>query len=170
MRLKSVALGFLTLVGLSATALQAADFDREFEEPAWVESGHALPAFPEKENLIPFRVGSVADTQFFIDGSTISVGADEVIRYVLVVIGSEGAWNVSFEGMRCLTAERRAYAFGRKDKSWIKAKSDRWIAIRGGSNHYHAALFNDYFCAIGATSIMKPEDARRALRYGAKTE
>lgn len=80
-----------------------------------------LPAFPEQENLVPFKVGSVSDKQFFVDGASISIGSDDVIRYSLVVVSSTGAKSISFEGMRCATGERRVYAFGRSDKTWSKA-------------------------------------------------
>jgi hypothetical protein len=143
-----------------------APFDDEFDEKPWKEIEIQLPAFPETENLIPFKVGAITDTRFLIDEKSISVGSDEVIRYSLIAISSLGAQNISFEGMRCTTAERRVYAFGQADKTWSKARSNKWINIRGGSNSHHVALFADYFCAIGQKTIMTPEDAVRVLRYG----
>ena len=144
----------------------AASFDNEFDEKPWAEIDVQLPAFPEKQNLIPFNVGSVTDKQFFVDGKSITVGADEVIRYSLVVISSAGAQSISFEGMRCLTGERRVYAFGHSDNTWSKARSNKWTKLQGGSNNHHVALFADYFCTVGTVSITKPEDAIRILRYG----
>ena len=73
----------LFMLLFAASRLWAADIDKEFEEASWAEGNVQLPAFPLEENLIPFRVGSVTDTGYFIDGSTISIGADEVIRYAL---------------------------------------------------------------------------------------
>jgi hypothetical protein len=141
-------------------------FDDEFDEKPWEEIEVQLPAFPEAENLIPFKVGAISDTRFLIDEKSISIGSDEVIRYTLVVISSLGAQNISFEGMRCTTAERRVYAFGRADKTWSKARSNKWSRIHGGSNSHPVVLFTDYFCAIGQKTIMTPEDAVRVLRYG----
>ena len=155
-----VGLSFFSPVAFSA------DFDNEFEEKPWKEIEVQLPPFPERENLIPFEVGSVTDKQFFIDGDSLSVGSDEVIRYTMVVIGSGGAQNISFEGMRCTTGERRSYAFGRSDKTWSRVRNGQWGKIRGGSNQGHVNLFSDYFCNVGERAILSPEDARRALRYG----
>jgi len=143
-----------------------AGFDNEFDEKPWTEIEVRLPAFPKKESLIPFKVGSVSDTQYFIDGESISVGSDEVIRYSLVVVSSAGAQSISFEGMRCVTGERRVYAFGRSDNTWSKARSNKWTQLRGGSNQHHVALFSDYFCTVGERAIMSPGDAIRLLRYG----
>ncbi|MDR0440430.1 MAG: CNP1-like family protein [Candidatus Accumulibacter sp.] len=140
--------------------------DNEFDEKPWQEIEVQLPPFPQSENLIPFKVGSISDKQFLVDEKSISIGSDEVIRYSLVVISSSGARSISYEGMRCATAERRSYAFGQANKTWSKARSNKWIGIRGGSNSHYVALFADYFCAIGQPAIMKPEDAVRVLRYG----
>jgi hypothetical protein len=72
--------------------------------------------------------------------------------------------------MRCATAERRVYAFGRADKTWSKARGNKWGQIHGGSNSHPVVLFTDYFCAIGQKTIMTPEEAVRVLRYGKPSE
>ena len=144
----------------------AQGFDKEFEEKSWAEIEVQLPSFPEKGNLIPFRVGANFDTKYLIDGNSLSVGADGVIRYALVVVSSEGAQNISYEGMRCATAERRFYAFGRPDKTWSKARSNQWVKIQGSSNSHHVELYFNHFCSAGITSVTSAEDARRVLRSG----
>lgn len=144
---------------------QGERFDVEFEEKPWSEVEAQLPPFPEKENLIPFRVGYITDKQFFIDGKSISVGADGVIRYTLVVVSDQGAQNVSYEGMRCSTFERRFYASGHSDKTWSKARSNKWVLIQGSSNSYHVEIFFNNFC-VGGTSPPSVEEARRVLRQG----
>jgi len=154
------------LAFLSSAAAAAADpFDDEFDEKPWSEIQVQLPAFPKDENLIPFQVGAVRDKKFLVDGASISIGSDEVIRFTVVVISPSGARNISYEGMRCLTGERRLYAFGRSDRTWSKARSNKWVEIRGTGNQYPVALFVDYFCTVGAKTIMTPDDAVRVLRY-----
>jgi len=155
----------LALTCISVQAL-AEEFDQEYDKKPWSEIEIQLPAFPEKENLTPFKVGAIADTKFLIDGNSISVGSDGVIRYTLVVISSAGAQNISYEGLRCDTAGRRFYAFGRSDKTWSKARSNQWVTIQGNTNNQYVELFTNYFCAIGASSIRTAEDARNALRKG----
>lgn len=88
----------------------------EFDEKPWAEIEVQLPEFPETENLIPFQVGAIRDRQFFIDGRSISIGSDEVIRFSVVVISASGARNISFEGLRCATGERRLYALARRTR------------------------------------------------------
>ena len=137
-------------------------FDQEYDEKNWKEIAFTLPAFPDDANLIPFKVGAVTDTQFMIDGQSISIDADDVIRFTLVIISSAGARTISYEGIRCGTVERRAYAFGRSDKTWSKAKNNDWKRISGGENQY-SELHGNYFCVVGESALKSPEDARRAL-------
>lgn len=155
----------LSLAMLTVSSL-ASGFDNDFEEKPWVEIEVQLPAFPQNENLVPFKVGAASDTQFKIDSKSLSVGADAVIRYTLVVVSSAGAESVSYEGMRCTTGERRFYAFGRPDGTWSKARSAQWTKIQGSSNNHHVELFVNYFCNKGAPMIASVDDAVRALRNG----
>jgi hypothetical protein len=167
-------MGFLTLskclLSLALTLFSAQSlavgFDSEFEEKAWAEIEVQLPPFPEKESLIPFRVGALTETKFLIDSNSLSVGADGVVRYTLVVISPAGAQNISYEGLRCDNAQRRLYAFGRSDKTWSKARGNQWVKVQGGSNSHHFELYANYFCTVGAASVVNAEDARRILRSG----
>ena len=164
--IKFVLLFFVWLASLQPIASVAAGFDDDDEEKPWQEAEFRLPDFPRQENLIPFKVGARYDTRFYIDGNSLSVGSDGVIRFTLVIDTSSGARNISFEGMRCDTAERRYYATGRSDGTWAKARGKRWIRIGGGSNNHYAELYANYFCTIGETTIMNGEDARAVLRKG----
>ena len=162
---------FCALALLPAISLAASDglrngynSDKDIDEKPWAEVEAQLPAYPDKQDLIPFTVGAVKDTKYFIDAKSLSVGSDGVIRYTLVVVSSAGAQNVSFEGMRCDTAERRVYAFGRTDGSWSKARSNQWLRIQGNSNNHNVELYTSYFCSVGATQITNAESARRVLR------
>lgn len=140
--------------------------ESNFEEKAWTEAAFELPPAPEAKHLIPIDVSSLTDNKFAIDEQSVVVGSDEVIRYTLVVTSSGGARNVSYEGIRCSTAERRLYAFGRADGSWSKARSSQWVRIAENNlNRHHAALFRDYFCTTGGT-VFDTESARRVLPRG----
>lgn len=157
----------LFLVGLLLCPLLfAAGFDFDFEEKVWSEMEVQLPAFPAKSDLVAFKVGAARDKLFQIDSRSLSVGSDDVIRYTMVVTSSEGAQSVSYEGMRCLTGERRLYAFGHADSTWSKARSNQWTRITGSLNNHHVELFVNYFCNSSAPSIRSAEDALRSLRNG----
>lgn len=140
-----------------------ANFD---EKQPWTEIQYQLPPPPDPKRLIPIDVGSLTENRFAIDEQSVNYGADDVIRYTLVVTSPGGARNVSYEGMRCATAERRLYAFGRADGSWSKARNDQWVRISENNlNRHHAALFKDYFCTPGGM-VFDTETARQVLPKG----
>lgn len=141
-------------------------FDDEYDKKPWQEVEAQLPPAPREESLIPFYVSPTAQGAFGIDGSTISVGADGVVRYVLVVVTQGGARNVSYEGLRCDTRERRLYAFGRPDGSWSKARSNQWVLVENKTvNRHHAALSREYFCP-GGIAIRTAQEGVAALKAG----
>lgn len=161
--LRQVALlmGFLVLVGQVS-----ADVEENEETKPWQELEAQLPRAPVADNLHPFYVSAASDNQFLVDRSTISVGSDGVVRYVLVVLTAGGGRNVTFEGMRCETRERRIYASGRRDGTWSKSRNEGWSRIQEVyANRHHAALFLEYFCP-GGVIVRNASDAIEALRRG----
>lgn len=145
------------------------DFEREFEaDKPWVEMAAQLPPYPLAENLLPFTVSSVTRNRHFVDAASISVGEDKVVRYTVVIEAAGGAKNVSFEGMRCETAERRLYAYGQSDGTWSRARNAGWEPIKLRSLlSYHKALFEDVLCP-GGINVQKPAEALRNLKQGAR--
>ena len=159
-------LAVIFLATIAASPVWGADFDKEIEGDVWAESRVEFPAFPEPSNLIPFTVGSKTDTRFLVDGHSISVGADGVVRFTLVVIGAQGGQNISFEGLRCATAEKKYYGSGRSDKTWSRAPAGQWRDIGRNGNSPQVELFANYFCPGKALMLRDAEDARRVLRSG----
>jgi len=144
------------------------DFDHEFEEDKpWAEVAASLPPYPKSGNLIPFEVSSATRNKFFIDADSISVGSDKVVRYTVVIEAAGGAKNISYEGLRCETGERRLYAYGHDAGSWSKARNAQWETIRMRSLlSYHKALYEDYFCP-GGINVRTAKEAVERLRRGA---
>lgn len=140
---------------LATTAYAQSKFDEDFDDQnkPWEEIAIQLPQAPQKENLVPFYVSATATQQFAVDTASLTVGADGVVRYTVVSSSQEGARNISYEGIRCQTYERKLYAFGRPDGSWSRSRRDQWERIASNAaNRYHAALFKDYFCSETAVA------------------
>lgn len=153
------------LICLPAAPSIAAE-EEDYMPKRWQESEVSMPAPPARGRLQPFYVSATTENRFMLDPETISVGSDGVVRYVLVVESAAGARNVSYEGIRCESAERRLYAFGRADGSWSPARGKLWLPIQGNSlNRQHAALYTEYFCPNGAI-VRNADEARAALRAG----
>lgn len=166
--MRNVTTGFFLLYlifGASAGAL-AAGFDSDYEEKRWEEIEAQIPAFPRPENLVPFTVSAASDNKFMVDRESITVGVDGVVRYTLVVASPSGAQNISYEGLRCSSGERRLYAFGRSDNTWSKARGNPWARVQESTlNRHHAALYFEYFCPNGLI-VRDVDEARRALLSG----
>jgi hypothetical protein len=138
------------------------------EENTWQESKAELPPFPKQENLHEFFVSAATSNTYFIDASTLTVGEDRVVRYVLVVETSGGASNVSFEGINCEILSWKLYATGRRDGTWHKTDAHRvkWRHIENKPiNGYHAAMSRYLFCPNGV-AVLNADEGRKALRLG----
>ena len=137
--------------GLAGTLLicgaACAQQDGATADSAQPESELVLPAAPAKADLLPFYVSATTTLKFAVDGKSLTVTEDGIVRYTLVITSPAGATNVSHEGIRCSTSEKKLYATGRPDGSWSPARRDVWSPITDvGANRQHAALAKDYFC------------------------
>lgn len=139
------------------------DFDADYKP--WQEVESRLPAPPGPESLHEFDVGGGRGHRFFLDTKSISAGADGVVRYTVVIRTAGGAENVSFEGMRCETGERKIYAFGHAGGEWSRNKRARWDNIDARNPFsYHKQLFFHYLCTVDGAGEMKT--IRRAIERG----
>lgn len=165
MKIRTVLLLCLPLVAHA----EWGQFEHEFEaDKPWVEVAAQLPPYPEPANLVEFDVSSATRNRHYVDTRSISVGEDKVVRYTVVIDAAGGARTVSFEGMRCETAERRLYAYGRADGTWSKARNGGWERMQLRSlRSYHKALFEDHFCP-GGIRVRNGEEAARNLRRAAR--
>lgn len=148
-RLSAAVLGAAVVHAGAALAQVQSDWQTQQQERNWQENPVSLPGYPKPGSLLGFDVSAATDFRFSIDSTSISVGSDGVVRYVLVARSPSGAENVSYEGIRCKSAEYRIYATGRRDGTWTKGQDARWRPIRGAAVNWHRALAQDYFCPQG---------------------
>ncbi|MBN3818214.1 hypothetical protein G3N57_17095 [Paraburkholderia sp. Se-20369] len=127
-------------------------------QPEWKENTvDTLPALPQAGDLLSFNVSQNTPLKFSVDAKSLTVGTDGIVRYTVVVTSPAGARNVNYEGIRCDTYEWRQYAGLNADHDgWDRTVANDWRRIENGElNAYHAALYQDYFCAnkmpIGTT-------------------
>lgn len=142
-----------------------------FETKPFKEAETTLPAPPQDADLIPFSVNDSGNFDFAVDARSVSVGADNVVRYTVVITSKTGARNVSYEGMRCDAFERKIYAtMPAGSKEWVSNRGmDDWQRMMTRQrNSYASTLATDYFCD-GRTVAGKPEKLVRDLRAYAPT-
>lgn len=117
------------------------------EKKAWEELEVEPPPPPRTENLVAFDPGGPTPHRFYIDAPSVSVGADGVVRYTMVIKTAGGAVNTTFEGMRCKTQEQKVYAVGNRDGKWVAARDPRWKRIESKDlNRHHGALYAEFMC------------------------
>lgn len=135
--------------GLLAASLAGAQSSLpvpDYGDNAWKEMGVTPPAYPAPAGLVKFP-SSWTTSDVFIDGATLAVGDDNVVRYTLVIKTAGGAENVTFEGLRCETGQIRVYAFGRRDRTWSPARVSDWKPIADSRiNRHHFEFWRDVFC------------------------
>ena len=158
----------MAVAGPVATAQQPRDTGAEaatFDTAPWHEQEARLPAYPKEERLIRFDTGPTSTLRFFVDRDSLAVGADGVVRFTLVA-KSDGAANVSYEGIRCSMRERKVYAYGRTDGTWREARDPQWVRIGPPVTDLHRfVLWNYYFCPQRAP-IRSANEGLDALKLG----
>jgi hypothetical protein len=151
-----------TVTALSAPLSGWADDDANKPPP---EIDWQLPATPAAADMVPFFQSPLSKQSFAIDAKSLTVDKDGVVRYTIVGTSTGGAKNVSYEGIRCSTFEKRLYALGHSDGSWAKARDSEWQAIpTSGMNTQHEDLAQNYLCS-GTTIAGTAEQILQNLRY-----
>lgn len=150
--------GLVALVCFSAPAIAGLLTD---SDPEWKEGEHTLPAPPREAGLREFFVSSASPNHFYVDGDSIAVGDDGVVRYTLVIRSAGGATNVTHEGIRCASGTWRLYATGRAGGQWSAVRDEEWKPIFGSVyNGPRAALSEDHIC----DGPVPPRDRNEVLR------
>jgi hypothetical protein len=123
------------------------------EEEPFREADVVPPPYPADAGLIEFTVTGRTQNRFYVDGPSLSVGPDKVIRFVLAVRTPSKVNNVSFSAVRCDTREWKDYAYARPDKTWARDERAKWRPIQArGFNNYQHTLFKEFFCYGGVAS------------------
>lgn len=142
-----VAVGLLIAVLAPALAAQGTASSEPDAPKAWQEIEVAFPAYPRPEKLVPFPGGPANGHRYFVDPVSLSIGADRVVRYTLVIRTAGGATNVSYEGMRCDERQQKTYATGQANGSWARSRDPQWRRIEYRSvNNHHGVLYTDFLC------------------------
>jgi hypothetical protein len=149
--IRAVALALAVALATGAVAQQprdraadAIDFDAGKDQR---ESDAPLPAAPKPENLIKYDPGRPGTMSYYVDAASITISKDGIVRYTNVARGDGTAQNVTFEGIRCDSREKKIYAYGRADGTWSPLRDPQWSPIRTPNiEGYRHALYQDYFC------------------------
>jgi len=128
------------------------------------KAGLVLPAWPSEANLIPYQLSRAASLRYLVDGPSVSVTDRDIVRFTLVAKGSGSAENVSYEGFRCSTGERTAYAYGRTDRTWREVADPQWAPVARGDEARNVLMA--YHLCPGRRAVKDASEAANAIRYG----
>jgi len=108
------------------------------DKPDWVEDKVAAPPAYSKEQLIPIDMPPYVSMQIGVDATTVSVGRDGVVRYVVVMRNASGSTTAAYEGIRCTTDEVKTYARINATDNWVTVIDPQWKAINDNLPSKHA--------------------------------
>ena len=107
------------------------------DTPDWKEADAPPPPALRTQGLIPLEVPGTS-LRFGIDPRSITVGADGVVRYVVVATSSSGVVNAMYEGIRCEGGDVRVYARHNPDSGWVPARNSDWQALHSTPHSRHS--------------------------------
>lgn len=108
------------------------------EAPDWVEDKTSTPPVYSKDKLIPIDMPRYVSLSIGVDPATISIGADGVVRYVVVMANASGSATAAFEGIRCTTDEVKTYARVNAANNWVVVENPQWKPIADNLPSKHA--------------------------------
>lgn len=108
------------------------DFDESLVTP-WEESATELPPLPADDDLLAVKLDSLPSnlTAHIAAGSLQLNEGDRVLRFWLVITSPAGAYNATYEGLRCASKQYKVYAYGhpRRKPQVSPAPKSAWRSI-----------------------------------------
>ena len=154
----------LCAVAGAALLCGAAQAQLRLTEPDenWTEDQVPAPPAFKTSQLVKVEGPISSSLSFGIDPDTVTIGKDQVVRYVLVMQGPS-ATTVVYEGLRCSTGEKRVYARRNGDSDWETVK-EGWMPLNQSSaSRYAWNMARDGVC-IGTAANNSPRDIVRDLK------
>lgn len=139
--LKTVALALIVGLSLAQSASSAED---------WKEIAPPPPPVYHKDGLITLDMPSTGTLKYGVDPETLSIGSDDVVRYVIVAYNPIGSVNAIYEGLRCETGEVKVYARSSEMGYWTLVQKPVWRLVDDSSATRHTlALGRQGVCSNG---------------------
>ena len=119
-----------------------------FDSTPFAENDIVLPTgMPDPKNIKGLLVTIGSPLFFGIDTTSIQLGSDKVMRYVMAIKNPSGTQQIKYEGIRCDTVEYKVFGHVNPEGKWVLEGTD-WKPIpKGGYNQYQATLAWEGFCS-----------------------
>lgn len=122
-----------------------------FAPMVFKEGATAMPLNPpNQKTLLPFYVSQTTIFKFAVDTNSISIGADGITRYIVVITNPSGGQQAQYEGIRCDSFQWRLYG-AYESTGWKENPLGAWKSIQTNvPNRYQAALAQGAFCNLSS--------------------
>ncbi len=154
-------LACLALVGIvSALAPTGAGAQSLFRESTGQEPvlPDPMPKVPPPGEALEFYVSPTTTNRFAVDPASFGIDGETVVRFTLIVTSSTGVRNVSYEALRCDSAEQILLAIARVDGTWSILKNPRWERLdREGARNRHRPELYSRLCQGSVVFAKTPE-------------
>ena len=128
-------------------------------DPDWKEIDAPPPPVLRTDRLIGVAIPR-SELRFGVDPASISVGADGVVRYVIVAASSSGTLNAMYEGIRCSTAEVKVYARHNPGTGWKPVANADWRSLHNGPQRHSLAIAREGACMGHGANGSAPQIVR----------
>jgi len=115
------------LIGITAWPAHATPED-------WEEAEAPPPPAWHKEGLVPIDMPIRSNLRFGVDPTTLSIGPDWVVRYVVVAYSGSGSVNAFYEGLNCDTGSVKTYARSSEPGKWNVVAKPTWRELDATQN------------------------------------
>jgi hypothetical protein len=132
-------------------------------DPDWRETAAPPPPALKTEGLIALEMPG-ALLRYGIDPTSVTLGKDGVVRYVVVATSSSGAVNASYEGIRCAAGEFKVYARHTPGSGWTLTRDSPWMPLNAQGVSRHSLFVARSGGCMGHGTNVTAADIVRDLR------
>lgn len=143
---------------------------RAQDEDTWQEAEAPPPPAWRMDKLVPIDMPIRSSLVYGIDPATLSIGPDDVLRYVIVAYNPGGSVNAFYEGLRCNGGQVKVYARTSTPGQWHAVTNPEWrdLDLLKAATRHSLALARQGACDGPAVGARTPEGIIRRLQTGAK--
>lgn len=131
----------------------------------WVEAAVPPPPVFSMVDLLPVEMPPYVTLKFGIDPTTVALGSDGVVRYVVVMRNASGSTQAAYEGILCSTGQVKTYARATSSGSWTQVRDPQWREMTDNLPSRHAFAISKQGVCDGRLAA-KPEAILRKLKQG----
>ncbi len=134
-------------------------------DPDWKELQVPPPATFNADRMVPLEMPRYVTVKVGVDPDSLNIGADGIVRYVMIALSSSGNVNAMYEGIWCLKGKVKTYARLGSDGKWDPVDDAQWAPLNGNQRSMHALAFaRQGACDGRAAAATTPQEIIRKLK------